>query len=112
MSAESIQLHYQRCPLEHVKRIVFELTRACNLRCKHCRNDDDRGGAAVSLQSLKAVVDAARPLGIDRFDFIGREVTRFAESFIPLLEHISAGSPAALAVVSNGSRSRWLYHCG
>lgn len=103
MNPDALRLRYQRNPLEHVERIVFELTRACDLHCAHCRNGADRASEVADLGSLKAVIDAAYPLGLQRFDFIGGEVTRFGDGLFDLLRHAQSKGPMKAAIITNGT---------
>ena len=80
LDAEAAALRYARNPLEHLTRVVFEYTTVCNLDCLHCRNSALEAQAEARPEALRRVVDAVLPIGIDRFDFIGGEVTLYGRA--------------------------------
>lgn len=83
-----VRQRYERNPLENVGRINFEMTSRCNLHCKHCRSGVVKRVTETNIDKLK---DAARlflEMGVRRFDFIGGEVTRYAEGWLDLCRFI------------------------
>ena len=83
-----IQLKYKRNPLEHIQSIVFEMTTECNFACSHCRNGFVERVTETDFENLKAAADAFIRLGVRRFDFIGGEVSKYAEGWLQLAKHI------------------------
>jgi hypothetical protein len=100
--AAAIELGYARNPLEHLRRVVFEYTTVCNLDCLHCRNTAIDAHAEASPERLRRVVDAALPIGLDRFDFIGGEVTLYGKGWLELVEYIRAEGGSHAAVLTSG----------
>lgn len=99
---EAVQLRYDRNPLEHFQRVVFEYTTVCNLDCQHCRNTSIEAHAEADPKSLRRVVDAALLIGIDRFDFIGGEVTLYGKGWLDLVSYLRAQGAAHASVITSG----------
>jgi Radical SAM superfamily len=99
---EAVRLRYDRNPLEHMRRVVFEYTTVCNLDCQHCRNSSIEAHAEADPDRLRRVVDAALVIGIDRFDFIGGEVTLYGKGWLDLVGHIRAQGGAHVSVLTSG----------
>ncbi|APR75654.1 radical SAM domain protein [Minicystis rosea] len=99
---EAIELRYARNPLEHMSRVVFEYTTLCNLDCLHCRNGNLEAMAEADPSRLRRVVDAALPIGLERFDFIGGEVTLYGKGWLDLVAYIRAQGGARATVITSG----------
>jgi pyruvate-formate lyase-activating enzyme len=102
MDHEAARLRYDRNPLEHLRRVVFEYTTVCNLDCQHCRNTNLEAHAEADPERLGRVVDAVLPLGIDRFDFIGGEVTLYGKGWLDLVAYIRAQGGRHASVITSG----------
>lgn len=102
LDRDALQLRYRRNPLEHVTRVVFELTTLCNLACSHCRNGNLAPTTSGHTDRLLQVVDAMVPLGVRRFDFIGGEVTLYGRGWLELVRRIRAHPGTTAAVVTSG----------
>ena len=98
----ALRLRYQRNPLEHVERVVFELTTLCNLACSHCRNGNLAPTTSGHTDRLLEVVDAMVPLGVRRFDFIGGEVTLYGRGWLDIVQRIREHPETTAAVVTSG----------
>lgn len=99
---QALRLRYQRNPLEHVERVVFELTTLCNLACSHCRNGNLAPTTSGHTDRLLQVVDAMVPLGVRRFDFIGGEVTLFGRGWLEIVRRIREHPNTTAAVITSG----------
>jgi len=99
---EAIELRYQRNPLEHVTRLVFEYTTVCNLNCDHCRNGHVAPATEGRPERLCEAVDLAIPMGVRRFDFIGGEVILYGARWLRVVEHIKKYPGAVAAVITSG----------
>lgn len=100
---EEIQLHYHRNPFEHVEKIIFEFTSYCNFNCEHCYNAQVPRVTESNLQLLIEAGDTFINMGIQRFDFIGGEVSRYGDGWLDLVEHIrSRGKNIAVSLYTNG----------
>lgn len=102
LDREALRLRYRRNPLEHVTRVVFELTTLCNLACSHCRNGNLAPTTSGHTERLLQVVDAMVPLGVRRFDFIGGEVTLYGRGWIELVRRIREHRGTTAAVITSG----------
>ena len=102
MDAAGARLRYDRNPLEHLRRVVFEYTTVCNLDCSHCRNSSLEAKAEANPERLKQVVDAVLPIGLERFDFIGGEVTLYGKGWLDLVEYIRARGGNHVSVITSG----------
>ncbi len=98
----AVGLRYARNPLENLRRVVFEYTTLCNLDCLHCRNTNLEARAEADPVGLRRVVDAALPIGLDRFDFIGGEVTLYGKGWLDLVAYIRAQGGAHASVITSG----------
>jgi MoaA/NifB/PqqE/SkfB family radical SAM enzyme len=98
----AVRLRYARNPLEHVTRLVFEFTRRCNFRCKHCRNAGVREAPERRTTATLEAVDAMAAIGVRRFDFIGGEVTKFGDGWLDVVRRASRVKGATVGVVTNG----------
>jgi hypothetical protein len=99
---EAVRLRYDRNPLEHLRRVVFEYTTLCNLDCLHCRNGNLEAQAEADPGALRRVVDAALPLGIARFDFIGGEVTLYGKGWLDLVSYLREQGAVHASVLTSG----------
>jgi MoaA/NifB/PqqE/SkfB family radical SAM enzyme len=102
VDAPAAALRYGRNPLEHLRRVTFEYTTICNLDCLHCRNGNLEAEATADPARLRRVVDAALPIGLDRFHFIGGEVTLYGKGWLDLVAYIRAQGGAETAVITSG----------
>ncbi|HVK67151.1 MAG TPA: radical SAM protein [Polyangium sp.] len=102
MDREAARLRYDRNPLEHLRRVVFEYTTVCNLDCNHCRNSNLEAHADADPTRLRRIVDAVLPLGIGRFDFIGGEVTLYGKGWLDLVAYIRAQGGMHASVITSG----------
>lgn len=102
VDAAAARLRYDRNPLEHLRRVVFEYTTVCNLDCLHCRNGALEATATTDPLALRRVVDAVLPLGIDRFDFIGGEVTLYGKGWLELVRYARDHAARHTSVVTSG----------
>jgi hypothetical protein len=102
LDAEAAALRYARNPLEHLRRVVFEYTNVCNFDCLHCRNRALDAQAEAQPEALRRVVDAVLPIGIDRFDFIGGEVTLYGKGWLELVEYVRAQGGTHASVMTSG----------
>ena len=75
LSREEIVLRYQRNPLEHIQQVAIEFTTLCNMNCRHCYNATVPRVTEQNIGALKSAVDIFLAMGIERFDFIGGEVS-------------------------------------
>ena len=83
--------------------VVWNITRACNLKCIHCYNDSGAGKPAeeISSQKAKAVLDDLAQFGVPSVLFSGGEPLMRADLF-ELLEY--AGQCGLRTVIStNGT---------
>lgn len=102
MDRDAARLRYDRNPLEHLRRVVFEYTTVCNLDCNHCRNSNLEAHAEADPARLRRVVDAVLPLGLGRFDFIGGEVTLYGKGWLDLVAYIRAQGGTHASVITSG----------
>jgi radical SAM protein with 4Fe4S-binding SPASM domain len=56
-----------------LKSIQFEITRRCNLRCKHCYLEDYSGKGELSTDEVFDLIDEAANIGVESFDITGGE---------------------------------------
>ena len=97
-----VELRYRRNPLEHVSRVVFQYTTACNFRCRHCRNGSDAPVTEGEPDALAWAADLLVPAGVLRFDFIGGEVTRFGAGWLNVVRRIRRFPGTVVSVLTNG----------
>ncbi len=102
VSKDAVALRYQRNPLEHVTRIVFEYTTHCNLACQHCYNAGVERATEQDINILKAAADVLLRIGIDRFDLIGGEVSRYGDGWLDLVRHIRDQGGRMVTLYTNG----------
>jgi hypothetical protein len=102
VDAQAAALRYSRNPPEHLRRVIFEYTTVCNLDCLHCRNGNLKAEATADPARLRRVVDAALPIGLDRFHFIGGEVTLYGKGWLDLVTYIRAQGGVEAAVITSG----------
>lgn len=102
ISPEELQLRYDRNPLENVSRLVFEFTTVCNLKCHHCRCGDIPFVTDTNIERLKDAADLFRSMGVDYFEFVGGEVSKYGVGWLDLLSHIQSQSQATVALFTSG----------
>lgn len=102
LSQEELQLRYDRNPLENVSRLVFEFTTVCNLKCHHCRCGDIPFVTDTNIERLKDAADLFRSMGVDYFEFVGGEVSKYGVGWLDLLSHIQSKSQATVALFTSG----------
>lgn len=93
--ARTVQLRY----------LWLELTRGCNLRCRHCYNDsgpEHFGTEAVSEDRWLELIDEAAALGCEHVQFIGGEPT--AVEYLPrLIARARQRGISTIEVFTNGT---------
>jgi len=102
LDIKAIDFKYQKNPLQHVDRIVFEFTTFCNFNCSHCRNGFTEKITETDIEKLKAVADVFKTLNINRFDFIGGEVSKYGNNWLELVKHINKNNDKIVTLFSNG----------
>jgi len=102
ISVEAIDFKYKTNPLENVTKIVFEFTTQCNFSCAHCRNGSMEKTTETDIEKLKSVADAFCQLNINRFDFIGGEVSKYGNGWLDLANHINSKKDKIVAIYTNG----------
>lgn len=95
------ELRYRRNPLEHVSKIIFELTTRCNFNCQHCYNATVPRITEPDLTALKNAVDVFRKIGIERFDFIGGEVTKYGDGWLDLAQYCRQQGAKIVTIYTN-----------
>jgi pyruvate-formate lyase-activating enzyme len=100
---EEIQLRYRRNPFEHLEKVIFEFTSYCNFNCDHCYNAQVPRITESNPQLLAEAADTFIHMGIQRFDFIGGEVSRYGDGWLDVVEHIrSQGEDINISLYTNG----------
>jgi MoaA/NifB/PqqE/SkfB family radical SAM enzyme len=102
LDLSEIEFKYRTNPLENVTRIVFEFTTQCNFNCAHCRNGSMEKSTETDIEKLKSVSDAFIELNINRFDFIGGEVSKYGVGWLQLAKHTNRNFDKTITVFSNG----------
>ena len=102
MDLDAIIFKYKTNPLENVTKIVFEFTTQCNFSCAHCRNGSMEKTTETDIEKLKSVADAFCQLNINRFDFIGGEVSKYGNGWLDLANHINNKKDKTVAIYTNG----------
>lgn len=98
----SIDFKYKTNPLENISRVVFEFTTKCNFNCIHCRNGYVKRITETNIDKLKTVVDVFRLLNINRFDFIGGEVSKYGNGWLELAKYINGNNDKIVTIYTNG----------
>ena len=83
-------------------QVSYEITNACNLKCKHCCNTstlDDFGG--MSLERVKFLVDDLSDINANSIYMSGGEPTRYP-GFMEIVDYIHAKG-IDLALATNGT---------
>lgn len=101
-SREELDLRYQRNPLENIRRVIFEYTSRCNFSCRHCYNATVPRHTERDPGLLCAAVDLFALMGVEQFDFIGGEVTRYGDSWLEVARHAATRHEAHVTVTTNG----------
>ncbi len=99
---ENLALKYKRNPLEHIQRVVFEITTQCNFNCLHCRNGYIEKTTSSNIEALKHVADKFILLGIKKFEFIGGEVSKYGNGWLALAKHINRKNNKIVTLYTNG----------
>lgn len=68
------------------RRALWEITQACNLKCKHCLNGDPRLEENIPFSSYKEVINKMKEYGVDEIYFTGGEVFSMPH-FVDVLEY-------------------------
>jgi len=56
-----------------LKHIDLEVTRECNLRCRHCSASSKKRGLELSENQIKEILEQARGLGLEKVGLTGGE---------------------------------------
>jgi len=99
---EKIQFRYTTNPLENISRVIFEFTTRCNFDCAHCRNGGKVGQTETDIEKLKEISDILGMIDIQRFDFIGGEVTKYGNGWLELAAHINRNKNKMVSIITNG----------
>ncbi len=100
---EKIQLRYRRNPFEHLEKVIFEYTTHCNFNCAHCYNAQVPRVTESNPRLLMEAADVFIRMGIQHFDFIGGEVSRYGNGWLKVVEHIrSRGKDILVSLYTNG----------
>lgn len=103
ISQEETLLRYQRNPFEHLSKVIFEITTLCNFNCEHCYNGHVPRVTESQPDLLKAATQTLLGMGIQRFDFVGGEVSRYGYGWLELAQHIHAlNKNADVSLYTNG----------
>ena len=95
-------LLYDRNPLEHVEKVVFEFTTECNFQCRHCYNGKVPGTTEHDIGALMKVSDTFSKMGIRHFNFVGGEVSKYGDGWLDLCRHISGDPLNRVTLYTNG----------
>ena len=100
---EETRLRYKRNPFEHITKVIFEFTTYCNFNCEHCYNGYVPRHTETHLDLLKNAAGTLLAMGVDRFDFIGGEVSKYGDGWLELARHIhSLDQKAQISLYTNG----------
>lgn len=99
---KQIEFKYEKNPLQHVEKLIFEYTKDCNFNCLHCRNGYTKSESIIKIDELKKVVEVFENLGIKRYDFIGGEVTKLGYKWLELTRYINRNNDKIVTVYTNG----------
>jgi MoaA/NifB/PqqE/SkfB family radical SAM enzyme len=103
VSQEDTRLRYQRNPFEHLTKVIFEFTTYCNFNCEHCFNGHVPRQTETNLDLLRSAAKTLLHMGIQRFDFVGGEVSRHGDGWLELAQHIhSLDEETQISLYSNG----------
>ena len=102
LELSEIEFRYKTNPLDNITRIVFEFTTECNFNCAHCRNGSMDKNTETDIEKLKSVADAFVLLNINRFDFIGGEVSKYGNGWLQLAKYINQNFDKTITVFTNG----------
>ncbi len=103
VSQEDTRLRYQRNPFEHITKVIFEFTTYCNFNCEHCFNGHVPRQTETNLDLLKSAAKTLLQMGLQRFDFVGGEVSRYGDGWLELAQHIhSLDEEAQISLYTNG----------
>ena len=98
----AIGFRYETNPLENVSRIIFEFTTRCNFNCAHCRNGLMEKQTEKNIDKLKSIADTFHLLNINRFDFVGGEVSKYGNGWLGLASHINRNGDNTVTLYTNG----------
>jgi len=99
---QKIKFKYNKNPLEFVDRVVVEFTTECNFNCKHCRNGSLNKITETNIPLLINNLHSLKLLGINKFEFIGGEVTKFANGWLNVTKEINKDFDQIISVYTNG----------
>jgi MoaA/NifB/PqqE/SkfB family radical SAM enzyme len=100
---EETRLRYKRNPFEHISKVIFEFTTYCNFNCEHCYNGHVPRRTETHLDLLKNAAETLLAMGVDRFDFVGGEVSKYGDGWLELVDHIHGlEEKAQISLYTNG----------
>ncbi len=100
---EATRLRYERNPFEHIIKVIFEFTTYCNFNCEHCYNGHIPRRTEKDLGVLKDAAASLLDMGINRFDFIGGEVSKYGDGWLELVQHLhSLDKSVQVPLYTNG----------
>ncbi len=102
LRSEEIRQKYDWNPLEHVEEVIFEYTTRCNLNCKACYNSKVTRTTETDIKALKEVADSSIKMGVNKFAFIGGEVSKYGDNWIELASYIRKQADVKIGLVTNG----------
>ena len=84
-------------------KVFFELTYACNLKCKHCYLGDDVNSfkTNITLDNAKRILDELKEAGVVEVTFTGGECTCHP-NFYEIVEY-ACSKKFVVSILSNGS---------
>ena len=88
VSQHDTRLRYQRNPFEHITKVTFEFTTYCNFNCEHCFNGHVPRQTETNPDLLKFAAKTLLQMGLQRFDFVGGEVSRYGDGWLELAHYI------------------------
>ena len=98
----AIDFRYKTNPLENISRLIFEFTTECNFSCAHCRNGSMVKQTEVNIDKLKSIADTFHLLNIQRFDFVGGEVSKYGNGWLELANYINRRGDKTVTLYTNG----------
>lgn len=103
VSQDDTRLRYHRNPFEHITKVIFEFTTYCNFNCEHCFNGHVPRQTETNLDLLKSAARILLNMGLQRFDFVGGEVSRYGDGWLELAQYIhSLDEGSQISLYTNG----------